>query len=88
MEIKFSDEVAAAISESRPVVALESTVIAHGLPYPLNLETGLKLESIIRDGGAVPTTIAMFGSSLYAVNARFATPPTPDTTYTIVRVAR
>ncbi|MEO7538820.1 MAG: pseudouridine-5'-phosphate glycosidase, partial [Pyrinomonadaceae bacterium] len=61
MEIRLSEEVAAAISKSRPVVALESTVIAHGLPYPQNLDTALKLESIIRDTGAVPATIALFG---------------------------
>ena len=60
MEIKLSDEAASAIRDSRPVVALESTVIAHGLPYPQNLETAHKLESIIREIGAVPATIAVF----------------------------
>src|SRR6187399_168727 len=60
MKIDLSGEVADAIRDSRPVVALESTVISHGLPYPQNLETALKLESIIRDAGAMPATIAVF----------------------------
>jgi len=58
--MNLSDEVASAIRDSRPVVALESTVIAHGLPYPQNLETAQKLESIIREQGAVPATVAVF----------------------------
>lgn len=60
MKLKLNDEVADAINESKPIVALESTVIAHGLPYPQNLKTALGLESIIRAGGAVPATIAVF----------------------------
>lgn len=56
----FNLEVADALAENRPVVALESTVIAHGLPYPQNLETALALEEIIRENGAVPATIAVF----------------------------
>jgi len=56
----FNEEVAEAIRSERPIVALESTVIAHGLPYPQNLETALKLESIVRENGAVPATIAVF----------------------------
>ena len=55
-----NQEVAAAFDEKRPVVALESTVIAHGLPFPQNLETALKLEEIVRENGAVPATIAVF----------------------------
>lgn len=61
MKINFNQEVAEAIENKKPVVALESTVIAHGLPYPENLETALKLENAVRDGGAVPATIAVFG---------------------------
>lgn len=61
MKINFSEVVADALSENKPIVALESTVIAHGLPFPQNIETALKLESIVRDGGAVPATIAVFG---------------------------
>jgi pseudouridylate synthase len=58
--MKFSDEVRDALQNQKPVVALESTVIAHGLPYPKNLETAQNLENIVRDGGAVPATIAVF----------------------------
>ena len=65
MELKISEEVAKAISDGRPIVALESTVIAHGLPHPQNLETALELERIVRDGGAVPATIAVFGGECY-----------------------
>src|SRR6266404_8060468 len=57
-------EVAAALSDQRPVVALESTVIAHGLPQPQNLETAQRLEQIIRDEGATPATIAVLGGEL------------------------
>jgi pseudouridine-5'-phosphate glycosidase len=58
--IVFSDEVAQAIENKRPIVALESTVIAHGLPFPQNLETAQNLEQIIRQNGAIPATIALF----------------------------
>lgn len=51
--------VAAALRDGRPVVALESTLIAHGLPYPVNLETALRAEAAVRDEGAVPATIAV-----------------------------
>ncbi|HVE57286.1 MAG TPA: pseudouridine-5'-phosphate glycosidase [Pyrinomonadaceae bacterium] len=60
MNIKFSEEVAAALADNKAVVALESTVIAHGLPYPKNLETARSLEKQVRIGGAVPATIAVF----------------------------
>jgi len=60
MQLDLSDEVAAALEKSIPVVALESTVIAHGLPYPQNIETALKLEQIVRDAGCTPATIAVF----------------------------
>ncbi|NUP97924.1 MAG: pseudouridine-5'-phosphate glycosidase [Planctomycetaceae bacterium] len=49
-----SSEVDAAIRESRPVVALESTIIAHGMPYPQNVETALRVEQTVREAGAVP----------------------------------
>src|SRR5687767_33220 len=58
--MKFSNEVADALENKKPIVALESTVIAHGLPFPKNLETAQNLESIIRAGGAIPATIAVF----------------------------
>jgi pseudouridine-5'-phosphate glycosidase len=60
MHLRLNDEVAAALEHKRPVVALESTVIAHGLPYPKNLETAKRLEEIVRAAGAVPATIAVF----------------------------
>lgn len=58
--MKLSTEIADALSDRRPVVALESTVIAHGLPHPHNLETARKLETAVRAAGAVPATIAVF----------------------------
>jgi pseudouridine-5'-phosphate glycosidase len=60
MKLKFNQEVAGALQQNQPLVALESTVIAHGLPFPQNLETAEKLENIVRENGAVPATIAVF----------------------------
>jgi pseudouridine-5'-phosphate glycosidase len=57
--IKLSAEVAAAIKAGKPIVALESTIISHGLPRPSNLEVALECERIVRDAGAVPATIAL-----------------------------
>ncbi|HWT01572.1 MAG TPA: pseudouridine-5'-phosphate glycosidase [Pyrinomonadaceae bacterium] len=59
--LKLGDEVAVALKENAAVVALESTVIAHGLPRPQNLETALGVEEIVREAGAVPATIAVLG---------------------------
>lgn len=56
---RINSEVEEALRDGRAVVALESTVIAHGLPRPLNLETALRLEAIVREAGAVPATIAV-----------------------------
>src|SRR5215475_7342944 len=53
-----------ALAGGRPVVALESTIIAHGMAFPQNLETAQALEAIVRDGGAVPATIAILGGRL------------------------
>lgn len=58
--LKFNDEVKTALARQRAVVALESTVIAHGLPRPQNLETAQRLEQIVRDARAIPATIAIF----------------------------
>src|SRR5437868_406646 len=60
-DIDLSPEVAGAIATGKPVVALESTIIAHGMPYPRNVETAAAVEKIVRDGGAIPATIAVFG---------------------------
>jgi pseudouridine-5'-phosphate glycosidase len=57
----FDEEVLSALNDKKPVVALESTVIAHGLPFPHNLETAKNLEKIVRETGAIPATIAVFG---------------------------
>ncbi|PBC76117.1 pseudouridine-5'-phosphate glycosidase [Streptomyces sp. TLI_235] len=57
--LRLSDEVAAALAAGRPVVALESTIIAHGLPRPRNLAVAVELEELVRAGGAVPATIAV-----------------------------
>ena len=64
--LDINPEVAAALAEGKPVVALESTIISHGMPYPQNVETALAVERIIRDNGAVPATIAVIGGRLKA----------------------
>lgn len=64
--LDVNPEVAQAIAEGRPVVALESTIISHGMPYPQNVETALQVEQIVRDNGAVPATIAILGGRLKA----------------------
>ncbi|HEY0049628.1 MAG TPA: pseudouridine-5'-phosphate glycosidase, partial [Pyrinomonadaceae bacterium] len=66
MNIKFNEEVAAALRDKQPVVALESTVIAHGLPFPQNLETARRLEQIVRENGATPATVAVFDGEFCA----------------------
>ena len=57
--LKVSEEVKEALANNKPVVALESTIISHGMPYPKNAETALQCEEIIRKNGAVPATIAI-----------------------------
>ena len=64
--LDVKEEVKEAIESGKPVVALESTIISHGMPYPQNVETALKVEQIIRDNGAVPATIAIIGGRLKA----------------------
>ena len=59
MYFRVSEEVKKALEENRPVVALESTIISHGMPYPQNVETALKVEKIIRNNGCVPATIGI-----------------------------
>ena len=58
-DLVLTDEVAQALSDGAPVVALESTIISHGMPYPQNVEMATEVERIIREGGAVPATIAV-----------------------------
>ena len=64
--IEISPEVQAALAEGKPVVALESTIISHGMPYPQNVETAMNVERIVRQNGAVPATIAIIGGKLKA----------------------
>ena len=70
MRIKVNPEVEAAVREGRPVVALESTIISHGMPYPQNVETALQVESIVREHGAIPATIGIIdGVGIVGMNA-------------------
>lgn len=64
--LTVSPEVKEAIESHRPVVALESTIISHGMPYPRNVETALNVEKIVRENGAVPATVAVIGGRLRA----------------------
>jgi pseudouridine-5'-phosphate glycosidase len=64
--LEINAEVKEALEKGKPVVALESTIISHGMPYPQNLETALEVENIIRKNGAVPATIAIFKGKCYA----------------------
>ena len=64
--LDIAPEVKRALDEGRPVVALESTIISHGMPYPKNVETALLVEQTIRENGAVPATIAVIGGRLKA----------------------
>ncbi len=63
--IKYSKEVSAAKSQGRPIVALESTIISHGLPRPTNLEVAKDVEAIVRKEGATPATIAIIDGEIY-----------------------
>lgn len=62
--VEYSDEVKKAMEEGKPVVALESTIISHGMPYPQNIETAKACEEIIRENGAVPATTAIIGGKI------------------------
>ena len=61
MNVDLSAEVRSALAEGRPVVALESTIISHGMPYPRNVAMAREVEAIVRAGGAVPATVAVLG---------------------------
>ncbi|KAF9906763.1 hypothetical protein BX616_000626 [Lobosporangium transversale] len=62
--LRFSDEVHSALESKKPLVALESTIISHGMPYPQNYETAVEVEKIVRDNGAVPATIAIIDGQI------------------------
>jgi pseudouridine-5'-phosphate glycosidase len=64
--LSISLEVQAALQENRPVVALESTIIAHGMPFPRNVETALRVEKMVREAGATPATCAIISGKLSA----------------------
>jgi pseudouridine-5'-phosphate glycosidase len=66
MKVTLSSEVTAALAAKKPVVALESTIIAHGMAYPANVDTALAVEQVVRDHGAVPATVAVIGGKLQA----------------------
>ena len=64
--LDVNPEVAQELKEGKPVVALESTIISHGMPYPQNVETALNVEKVVREHGAIPATIAILGGRLKA----------------------
>jgi len=64
--LDIAADVAAALSSGKPVVALESTIISHGMPYPKNVETAAAVEDVVREAGAIPATIAILGGRLKA----------------------
>ena len=64
--LDISTEVKEALEQGKPVVALESTIISHGMPYPQNVETAMNVEKLIRENGAVPATIAIIKGRLKA----------------------
>ena len=64
--LEIDPEVKTALAEGKPVVALESTIISHGMPYPQNINTALEVEEIVRDNGAVPATIAILNGKCFA----------------------
>ena len=70
MKIKISEEVKKAIDNNLPVIALESTIISHGMPYPQNVKTALEVERIIRENGAIPATIGIIdGEAIIGMSA-------------------
>lgn len=62
--ISFSEEVRTAKEQGKPIVALESTIISHGMPYPQNVQTAREVEQIIRENGAIPATIAILDGKI------------------------
>ena len=63
--LQIAPEVAEALDNNKPIVALESTIISHGMPYPKNVETALAVEQVVRENGAVPATIAIMHGKCY-----------------------
>lgn len=86
--LDIAPEVAEALAENKPVVALESTIISHGMPYPQNVETALKVEQVIRENGAVPATIAIIGGRLKAGLSKDEIEHLGKTGYDVPKVSR
>jgi len=88
--LRISEEVKEAITEGRGVVALESTIISHGLPYPQNLETALAVEKIIRSKQVVPATIALLDGQICIglSNSEIERLSTPDSQKEVLKVSR
>ena len=63
--LEISEEVETALQNNLPVVALESTIISHGMPSPKNVETALMVEKAVRENGAIPATIAILSGKIY-----------------------
>ena len=64
--LEIQPEVQKALAEGKPIIALESTIISHGMPYPQNINTAIEVENIVRNNGAVPATIAIFNGKCHA----------------------
>lgn len=86
--LDVAPEVAKALAEHKPVVALESTIISHGMPYPQNVETALNVEQVIRENGAVPATIAIIGGRLKAGLSKDEIEHLGKTGYDVPKVSR
>lgn len=86
--LDIAPEVAESLAQNKPVVALESTIISHGMPYPQNVETALKVEQVIRDNGAVPATIAIIGGRLKAGLSKDEIEHLGKTGYDVPKVSR
>ncbi|NQX92664.1 MAG: pseudouridine-5'-phosphate glycosidase, partial [Flavobacteriales bacterium] len=62
--VHLSNEVENALANNQPIVALESTIITHGMPYPVNVDTALEVEEVVRSSGAIPATIALLNGEI------------------------
>ena len=65
MKLFYSDEVKLALKKKKPIVALESTIISHGMPYPENIKCAKELENILREDGVTPATIAIINGEIH-----------------------
>ena len=86
--LDIAPEVRKALEDGKPVVALESTIISHGMPYPQNVETALNVERIVRENGAVPATIAVIGGRLKAGLSKGEIEHLGKAGYSVTKVSR